>query len=127
MVLAAAAIVAALVAALAWLHSRPTTEERFQSPPLELVYVHMDGCRYCELLTPEWEAFERQHGAALRAAGVHLRRHESASPEARALREHVSGYPTVLLMSGPDVRARFAGERTSAGLAAFLREQGVAW
>jgi thiol-disulfide isomerase/thioredoxin len=107
---------------------RPGTaapSEKFsQAPQSTLVFIHMDGCGWCDRFKPTWEELEKKHGATtLKAAGVSLASHERKEPGAKAYDAHVSGYPTILLdKGGGDVKV-FDGERTVEALLKFVGAQ----
>jgi thiol-disulfide isomerase/thioredoxin len=123
-VLLAAAVVIALVLILLYV-SLSRRREAFEQPWSTLVFLHMDGCGWCERFKPVWKDFVATYGGALTAAHVRAVDVEAASPEMAQYREHVAGYPTILFADGDSNVVKFSGDRTKAGLVAFLREQGV--
>ena len=107
--------------------AQPFGEPFEEGPRARLVYVYMDGCGWCLRFDPEWQKFARERRADMKRAGVQAERVESQSAEAAALpRGLVTGYPTVLLLpAGGKPPVVFQGERTPAGLAAFLSSHGL--
>jgi hypothetical protein len=93
-----------------------------------LVYLHLDGCPHCVEFTPRWKEFERTFSARMALAGVRIESHEARSEPAAPLRQYVTaGYPTVLFFPADAAKppVTYDGPRTAAGLAAFVRAQGV--
>ena len=90
----------------------------------QLVFLHMDGCGWCDRFKPQWDAFVAKYGPGLTAGGVTLLSLERKDPRATAYGS-VDGYPTIIFVTdGGDSIARFGGERTPEGLIAFVRENG---
>lgn len=87
-----------------------------------LVYVHMEGCTYCEQFSKAgWADFVKQKKDDMRAKGIDVKDYDRADPEWQAMNISVQGFPTVLLVdaaTGKEV-SRFSGERTAEGLAAW--------
>lgn len=143
MVYTAFAVLAALAATLVWATLRRGAQPPVRPPVLDgfaqereqplarrrmqLVYLHMNGCGWCVRFTPTWEAFVSAHGRELAALGVETLSFEASSEGARAYRKHARAFPTVLLVAeGGEEVHKFEGDRTDAGLTAFLRDNGVA-
>jgi hypothetical protein len=120
--LALALLVAAfLISASALWILATVRREKFESAPrasARVVYLHMNGCGWCEKFDPVWADFTARHGAALSKAGVALEDYDSADPQAAPLLKHARGFPTVLGLKGDRV-ATFDGERKIADLKAF--------
>ena len=89
-----------------------------------LVFLYMNGCGWCDKFMPEWDQFSATYSAGLAAKGVAVVSYERSDPKSSQYKDYVQGYPTVLLVTSSDVIV-FEGERTSKGLAEFLKENGI--
>jgi hypothetical protein len=89
----------------------------------QLVFLYMEGCGWCVKFKPQWDAFVTKYGSSMADGGVGTASYERSDPRASEFK--ADGYPTVLLVpaGGAPVR-KFEGERTPAGLIAFVRENG---
>jgi thiol-disulfide isomerase/thioredoxin len=85
-----------------------------------LVFMHMKGCGWCERFNPTWDEFKTKHGGRIDMAKI-----ERSDPSAKKYAEHVSGYPTILLVTSDEKVIKFSGERTIQGLEEFLANNGV--
>jgi thiol-disulfide isomerase/thioredoxin len=127
LVVGAFLLIAALLCALAYSFAKPQMQmrnERFQQPDAKLIFLYMNGCGWCDKFKPQWDAFVKSYGAPLAASGLTLASYERSDPAAAAFKSTVDGYPTVLLVTGDGSVVKFSGERTPAGLAAFLSANG---
>ena len=133
LIVIALALIASLVLLLVYRFStrRNTIGEPFYSgkqADAKLVFLHMRGCGWCDKFKPTWDEFERSYGSPLAASGVTIASYERSDPAAAAYKSSVNGYPTVLLVTeGGAVVTKFEGERTSAGLVAFLKANGLGY
>lgn len=84
-----------------------------------LVYLHMDGCKYCQRFDPVWKDLKSKHQDELTAMGVDLKDHEAKSAEAQRL--DPDGYPTILFSKNGEKVATFQGERTVSALMGFVK------
>jgi len=88
----------------------------------ELVFLHMDGCTWCDKFKPVWDELVSKHGERLESdMGVKLLSYERSDAAAEPLMTHVRGFPTILLVKddGKDV-VTFEDDRTVASLLAFV-------
>lgn len=127
LIIAAFVIVALLAATLVYQYAlRPMAAARraegfaAASEKRQLVYLHMNGCGWCQRFTPVWDAFVVENGEALKAAGVTPLKLERKEAGAAAFADSVEGYPTVLLVAQGGGTTKFEGERTNEGLKAFV-------
>jgi thiol-disulfide isomerase/thioredoxin len=93
-----------------------------KTPDTEFVFLYMDGCGWCDRFKPTWKEFVATYERALRDKGVRLLAFESKDPNAETYKP-VKGYPTLLLVKKDTVV--FEGDRTVAGLTAFLNANGI--
>ena len=91
----------------------------------ELAYLFMTGCGWCERFSPTWDEFTSRFKGELNGAGVKARKIESSEAAAAAYKKNVQGYPTVLFTRPDGSVSKFEGERTTEGLVAFLKQNGV--
>ena len=92
-------------------------------PPAQIVFLHMDGCGWCDKFKPSWAEFTSQYGPSLSSAGVTAVSYERKDPAAASFGQ-VDGYPTVLFVVDKKRPVKFEGDRTPEGLIAFVRENG---
>lgn len=94
------------------------------------VFLHMEGCGWCERFKPTWDELVAKDADALRTKGLVLEDHESNSSESKQYAGSVQGYPTLLLVpadGSADVQpVKFEGERTRADILDFLAVNGYA-
>ena len=81
------------------------------------VFVHMDGCGHCDTLMPEWKKAVQSN-----TSNIKMMDFEKSTPEGKKLvTEHnIEGFPAVMLLESKTVKKDYNGERTEAGLLAFL-------
>lgn len=84
-----------------------------------LVYLHMDGCKYCQRFDPVWKDLKSKHQKELAGMGVDLEDHEAKSAEAQRL--DPDGYPTILFKKNGEKVDTFKGERTVPALMGFVK------
>ncbi len=130
MMYAAFALVSVLALTLVYQFMvRPATSrmERFYEAagPSELIFMHMNGCGWCVRFMPDWDAFASKYGAAFAEVNLTVRKIEASERAASKYKEHVRGYPTVLLIKSGGAVVKFEGERTAAGLISFVQENGI--
>jgi hypothetical protein len=82
--------------------------------PFRMIYVHMDGCGYCERFTPVWMQFTQQHAVELRNKGISVEHYDRADHKWSELGIEVNGFPTILMISTRDNSkvGTFSSERT---------------
>ena len=84
-----------------------------------LTYFYMNGCPHCKTFAPIWDAFSG-------AAKVKTTKVEANEMTAAHKSLGVQGFPTVLLLNGQGKKkATFNGNRTVAGLNAFIKSVGL--
>ena len=84
-----------------------------------LTYFYMTGCPHCDKFSPIWDAFAGK--AKVKTAKVEA---GEMTPAHKSL--GVQGFPTVLLLDGTGKKkGTFNGERTVAGLNAFIKSVGL--
>jgi hypothetical protein len=92
---------------------------------VELVFLHMNGCTWCDKFKPVWDEMTSKHGERLeRDMGVKMVSYERSESGAEPLMAHVRGFPTVLLVQddGETINA-FDGDRTVVALLAFVETE----
>jgi len=81
------------------------------------VFFKMNGCPHCVKMEPEWAKFEKNN-----KSGIKTKTMEASSNKKEAKEWGVSGYPTLLLVSGGKVIDTFNGERNSEGFSEFAEK-----
>ena len=130
MMYAAFALVSVLALTLVYQFMvRPATHrmERFYEAagPSELIFMHMNGCGWCVRFMPDWDAFASKYSATFAEVNLTVRKIEASDRAAAKYKEHVSGYPTVLLVKPDNTVIKFDGERTADGLVRFVQANGI--
>jgi hypothetical protein len=104
-------------------------EEHFdqQKTRWELILLTMKGCTWCEKMLPVWDTYTKAHKQELDQMGVEAKLIEKSDPQHAKYEKHVSGYPTLIMVSREDenVVHKFAGERTPEGITQFVKSHAV--
>lgn len=98
-----------------WFVARKMQEMFQEQSPFRMIYVHMEGCGYCERFTPVWMDFTQQYSSELRVKGVSVEHYDRTAPEWQELGiNDINGFPAVILINRSDNSrvATFSGERT---------------
>lgn len=85
----------------------------------ELVFIHMDGCGHCKNMMPEWAKATKKNNTNIR-----MRKVERSEEDGPALcnKFNISGFPTIILLSGGEKVKEYDGDRKSDALLEFLRQ-----
>jgi hypothetical protein len=97
--------------------------EHFDQKDSRLYFFFMDGCGWCERFMPTWEELNSKH---VNTQGLTLRKVSRSDKLATQYADHVSGYPTLLLVKPDDTVVKFTGDRTVSAIEDFLSKNGVA-
>lgn len=97
-------------------------EENFmnhEGKPFALVYLRMNGCKFCERFDPVWKQLNSDHSEDLSDMGVYLKDVESKSAEAQRL--DADSFPTIVLTRDGEKIATFQDTRSVPALLGFVR------
>jgi thiol-disulfide isomerase/thioredoxin len=78
------------------------------------VFFKMNGCPHCVKMEPEWKKFVDNN------PDVNTETLEANADKAKAKKYNVTGYPSLLMVSGGKVIDTYTGERNSEGFAKFI-------
>lgn len=100
-----------------WFVVKKMRQEAFEEvarPPFRMIYVHMDGCGYCERFMPVWMQLMEQHGINLKNKGISAEHYDRADAKWVELGIEVNGFPTVLMIDTQDNSkiGTFSSDRT---------------
>lgn len=113
----ALAAVGAYVLVATYLHVCRSRAERFGGGGPAVVLVHSQGCPHCVRYLPTFDAVAGEKAGS----GVRFVKVERDDPGAKALSEHVSGYPTTLALDGGGrVVGALVGNRSRQELLEFV-------
>ena len=85
----------------------------------ELLLIHMDGCGHCVRLMPHWKAASNENTTSIKMRALE-RKDTSASDIIKT--NKVTGFPTILLMSGGKKIDTYTGPRTKDGLLSYCKK-----
>ena len=80
------------------------------------VFFKMNGCPHCVKMEPEWKKFVEAN------PGVSTQTLEATSDKEKAKEYNVTGFPSLLMVSGGKVIDTYNGERNSEGFAKFVQK-----
>ena len=80
------------------------------------VFFKMNGCPHCVKMEPEWKKFVDGN------PDVKTETLEANADKAKAKKYNVTGFPSLLMVSGGKVIDTYAGERNSEGFAKFVKK-----
>lgn len=112
-------MVVLLVLVYQWFVQRRMQEAFQEQTPFRMIFVHMEGCGYCERFMPVWVEFTQKHAEELRLKGVSVEHYDRTAPEWQELGiSDVNAFPTVLMIKRSDNSnvGTFAAERTATNL-----------
>lgn len=78
------------------------------------VFFKMNGCPHCVKMEPEWAKFEKSN-----KTGIKTKTLEAGANKKEAKEYGVSGFPSLLMLSGGKVVDTYNGERNLEGLQKF--------
>ena len=79
------------------------------------VFFKMNGCPHCVKMEPEWSKFEKKN-----KSGIKTKTLEAGANKKEAKEYGVSGFPSLLMLSGGKVIDTYNGEKNSEGFAKFV-------
>ena len=80
------------------------------------VFFKMNGCPHCVKMEPEWKKFVDGN------PDVKTETLEANANKDKATKYNVTGFPSLLMVSGGKVIDTYAGERNSEGFAKFVKK-----
>tara|TARA_X000000368_G_scaffold414951_1_gene405774 strand:+ start:456 stop:890 length:435 start_codon:yes stop_codon:yes gene_type:complete len=80
------------------------------------VFFKMNGCPHCVKMEPEWKKFVDGN------PDVKTETLEANANKDKAKKYNVTGFPSLLMVSGGKVIDTYAGERNSEGFAKFVKK-----
>ena len=86
------------------------------NPDKTFVFFKMNGCPHCVKMEPEWKKFVDNN------PDVNTETLEANADKSKAKKYNVTGYPSLLMVSGGKVIDTYAGERNSEGFAKFINK-----
>ena len=81
------------------------------------VFFKMNGCPHCVKMEPEWAKFEKKN-----KTGIKTKTLEAGANKKEAKEYGVSGFPSLLMLSGGKVVDTYNGERNLEGLQKFAEK-----
>ena len=78
------------------------------------LFFKMNGCPHCVKMEPEWKKFVEG------SPGVSTQMFEATADKEKAKKYNVTGFPSLLMVSGDKVVDTYNGERNSEGFAKFV-------
>ena len=78
------------------------------------VFFKMNGCPHCVKMEPEWKKFVEG------SPGVSTQMLEATADKEKAKKYNVTGFPSLLMVSGDKVIDTYNGERNAEGFAKFV-------
>jgi len=85
----------------------------------ELLLLHMDGCPHCVKLMPHWDAASKENTTAIKMRALE---HKEGDGPALCKKHKVTGFPTMMLLSGGEKVKSYSGPRTKGGILDFLNQ-----
>lgn len=79
------------------------------------VFFKMNGCPHCVKMEPEWAKFEKGNNT-----GIKTKTLEAGANKKEAKEYGVSGFPSLLMLSGGKVVDTYNGERNAEGFEKFI-------
>ena len=80
------------------------------------MFFKMNGCPHCVKMEPEWKKFIDSN------PDVNTKTLEASSDKEEVKKYNVTGYPSLLMVSGGKVIDTYSGERNSEGFAKFIKK-----
>jgi len=81
------------------------------------VFFKMNGCPHCVKMEPEWAKFEKSNNT-----GIKTKTLEAGANKKEAKEYGVSGFPSLLMLSGGKVVDTYNGERNAEGFEKFINK-----
>ena len=85
----------------------------------ELLLLHMDGCPHCVKLMPHWDAAVKENNTSIKMRALE---HKEGDGPALCKKHKVTGFPTMMLLSGGEKVKSYSGARTKGGILDFLHK-----
>jgi len=97
-----------------WIVGNNSYLEGLISSDKTFVFFKMNGCPHCVKMEPEWENFKK-----VCPPGIKTKTLEAGANKKEAKEYGVSGFPSLLMLSGGKVIDTYNGERNADGFAKF--------
>ena len=83
----------------------------------KFIFFKMNGCPHCVKMEPEWAKFEKSNDSGIKCQAM-----EASANKQEAKKYGVSGFPSLLLVSGDKVIDTYNGERNAEGFKKFVNK-----
>jgi hypothetical protein len=97
-----------------WIVGNNSYLEGLVSSDKTFVFFKMNGCPHCVKMEPEWAKFEKVCPSSIKTKTL-----EAGANKKEAKEYGVSGFPSLLMVSGGKVIDTYNGERNAGGFAKF--------
>jgi len=98
-----------------WIVGNNSYLEGLISSDKTFVFFKMNGCPHCVKMEPEWEKFKKVCPSSIKTKTL-----EAGANKKEAKEYGVSGFPSLLMVSGGKVIDTYNGERNSEGFSKFV-------
>ena len=100
-----------------WIGGNNSYLEGLGGSDKKFVFFKMNGCPHCVKMEPEWAKFEKSNDS-----GIQCQAMEAGENKKEAKKYGVSGFPTLLMISGDKVIDTYNGERNAEGFKKFANK-----
>lgn len=91
------------------------TIEKFENVKT-VTYYYMDGCKYCDLFSPEWDKFVDNYDGEIKFSKKNMK---DAREDLK--KYNIDGFPTVIIIDEQGNNSKYEGGRTAKELAEYFQ------